>query len=97
MNGILIRWVVAGMGILSTQAMAGEALPQLISYQCRNCHAAASHPVPDLNALSSEEISQALLDFKYDRRDSSVMGRLAKGFSDPEIHQLAEWIATHPL
>lgn len=97
MNGMLIGALCSGMGILSTQASAGEVSPQLISFQCRNCHAAVSHPLPGLHALSSETISRALIDFKYDRRDSTVMGRLAKGFSDAEIHKLAEWIATHPI
>lgn len=33
--------------------------------------------------------------FKSGARPATVMGRIAKGFSDPEIDAIAEWTSGH--
>jgi cytochrome c553 len=34
--------------------------------------------------------------FRSGERPSTVMGRIAKGYSDEEIHAIAAWVAEQP-
>jgi cytochrome c553 len=47
--------------------------------------------VPRLNGRSPTDISAAMQAFKSGQAASTVMGRIAKGFSDDEIKAIAEW------
>jgi cytochrome subunit of sulfide dehydrogenase len=75
-------------------AIAADAPPGASS--CTGCHAArpAGPPVPRLEGAKSAELAAALRDFKSGKRPATVMGRIAKGFSDPEIDALARWFET---
>lgn len=79
--------------LISCEALA-EVSPRLIALSCRNCHSGSGMAIPSLNRLSAAQIEQALLDFQSDRRQSTVMGRLAKGFSEQEIRAIAEQMTT---
>jgi len=81
-----------GLGWMLCQNALAEVSPQLISFSCRTCHTTHQRGIPDLRTLSVTTIKQALLDFKYDKRQSIVMGRIAKGFTDTEIADVAQLI-----
>ena len=50
--------------------------------------------LPRLGELPEpDEIVAAMLAFRSDERPSTVMGRIAKGFSDDEIRAIALWLA----
>ncbi|WKJ92048.1 hypothetical protein QZJ86_07865 [Methylomonas montana] len=70
---------------------------QAIAFNCLNCHADSSASVdtsiPSLETLSREQIQQALLDFKYDRKPATLMPRLAKGYSDEELAAVADYLS----
>ena len=84
--------LIAGLGWILSQSVMAEVSPQLISFNCRSCHTGQGQVVPELRTLSTEQIRQALLDFKDGNRQSTVMGRIAKGFTDTEIISVAQWI-----
>ena len=61
---------------------------------CTGCHPASdkvSSPVPRLAGRNPEDIVQAFQAFRYGQRYSSVMDRIAKGFSDDEVRAIAQW------
>lgn len=62
---------------------------RLLVFNCRNCHHAQDPNISALETLSAQQIATALLDYKSGRRRSTVMTRLAKGFSDDEIRAVA--------
>ncbi|WP_305907705.1 hypothetical protein Q9L42_014420 [Methylomarinum sp. Ch1-1] len=81
--------------MLIPESLRADISPRLIVSNCRSCHSGLGTVIPSLNVLSAEQIKQALLQFKYDRRKSTVMGRIVKGLSDAEISAVAHSIQGH--
>ena len=75
-------------------AYAAEAPPGAAS--CSGCHPASKSvatTVPRLNTGDAAQIVTAMQDFRSGRRPATVMDRIAKGFSDEEIHAISAWYA----
>lgn len=85
---VLVAGVLAG-----GTASADETAPKLLASQCVACHnpAVADNPIPMLSDY--EQIKSMMLAFKTDAIPSTIMGRLAKGYTDAEIEALATEIA----
>jgi cytochrome c553 len=56
---------------------------------CSGCHGAAS-PIAGRDA---KDMTEALIAFRSGARPSTVMGRITKGFDDPELGAIATWWA----
>ena len=77
------------------QAQSNAPAP-VLSITCTGCHGPEGHspgPMPSLYGRSAESVAEILVEFKHDRRPATVMGRIAKGFSDEEIQRLAAEVA----
>jgi sulfide dehydrogenase cytochrome subunit len=75
-------------------AAAADAPPGASS--CSGCHAtkaAVQTPVPRLVGRPAVEIVTAMQAFRAGQRPATVMDRIAKGFSEPEIASIAAWYA----
>jgi len=82
------------LAMMPAAAFAQDAPPGASS--CSGCHApnaAPGSPVPALNGRPATETVKAMLDFRSEARPATVMGRIARGFSDPEIDAIAQWLA----
>jgi cytochrome subunit of sulfide dehydrogenase len=87
--GALVLLVVISGAAIAAEPPAGAA-------SCSGCHpasAAAATPVPPILGRKPDEISAAMLAFRAGERPSTVMGRIAKGFSNDEIRAIAVWLA----
>lgn len=62
---------------------------------CLGCHpvTADGGPVLPLATLTAEQIVTAMQAYRSGARPATVMDRVAKGFSDEEIHAIAHWYA----
>jgi cytochrome c553 len=63
---------------------------------CANCHGTDGRSVgtvPGLAGADKGYIAQQMQEFKAGKRPSTIMGQIAKGFSDPQIEQLAAYFA----
>ena len=62
---------------------------------CSGCHAPAQlgTPVPPIRGRDPKEIVQAMQEFRSGARASTVMDRIAKGFSDAETQAIAAWLS----
>ncbi len=61
---------------------------------CSGCHPAGKGvdtPVLSLAGRAPADLAAAMRDFRNGARAPTVMGRIAKGFTDPEIDALAAW------
>jgi cytochrome subunit of sulfide dehydrogenase len=79
---------------ITTASVAAELPPEASS--CSGCHppsTSADIKVPPLRGQNPEEIVAAMLAFRSGERPSTVMRRIAKGFSDDEIQAIAAWVA----
>ncbi len=70
---------------LQMQLAAADSNPRLIQMNCMSCHSQADDVIPDIKTLPPQKMLSALLDFKYERRPSLIMGRIVKGLSDQEL------------
>ena len=61
---------------------------QLIA-NCLVCHNDHVNDIPDPRGFSADTISKALLSFRDDSREATIMNRIAKGFDDAQIAILA--------
>ena len=64
---------------------------------CSGCHAtnaAAETPVPKISGRGADEMVAAMAAFRSGAKPSTVMGRIAKGFTDDEMRPIAAWLAT---
>ena len=77
-------------------ASAQTADLRLLSLSCAGCHGPAGHSpgnIPSLYGRSAASIAESLRAFRSDLRPSTVMGRVAKGYTDAEIAAVAQQIA----
>lgn len=83
-------------GFLINAVLADQVSGQVISFSCNGCHAMngnKSKPaMSGLNAQTAKELEIKLLDFKYDRKFYSIMGRIAKGYTDQELKAVALYL-----
>jgi cytochrome subunit of sulfide dehydrogenase len=88
---------MAALGLVSVAvAVAAAEEPPAGAAACTGCHPAStrvSSPVPRLSGLDQAAIVRALQDFRSGARTGTVMDRIAKGFTDPEIQAIAAWYA----
>jgi cytochrome subunit of sulfide dehydrogenase len=76
-------------------AAAAAAEPPAGASSCSGCHAASTKvdmPVPRILGRQPAEIIAAIEAFRNGDRRSTVMGRIAKGFSEDEIRAIAVWL-----
>jgi cytochrome c553 len=90
----LIFLLLPALWLLATAP--AEAAPPRGATSCTGCHprTAAKGPIPTLTGRPADDIITQMNAFKTGERQSTVMVRIAKGFSDEEIHALADWFAS---
>src|SRR5690606_14291003 len=90
--GLLLAAVAA-----AAAAQAGEDLEGFeLASHCMACHGPAGRSpgaIPALNGRDRAFIVERLRAFRDGTRPSTVMGRLAKGYTDEEIARIADYIA----
>jgi cytochrome subunit of sulfide dehydrogenase len=90
------------LALVSSPAVAGTVdLPPPGVASCSNCHPAAmanggGDTLPPLAGRKADDLVAAMTAFRDGSRPATVMGRLARGFSDGEIKAIAAWWAAQP-
>jgi sulfide dehydrogenase cytochrome subunit len=95
----VFRYPIAGLALLVSlvgpaSAAAADGPPGASS--CSGCHpanVAVQTPVPRLVGRPAAEIVTVMEAFRAGQRPATVMDRIAKGFSEPEIAAIAAWYA----
>jgi cytochrome c553 len=92
------RLVVAVAALTASVGVAPAASPEppAGAAACTGCHpanAGVQTPVPRLAGRKAAEIVQQMQEFRGGQREATVMGRIAKGFTDAEIQAIAAWYA----
>jgi sulfide dehydrogenase cytochrome subunit len=95
------RWsgwaLTAGALAFSATAFAAPPNAAMLSNACAGCHGtnggSAGLSMPSLASQSKTAIVDAMKKFKSGERPSSIMGRLAKGYTDAEIDAMGEFFS----
>jgi sulfide dehydrogenase cytochrome subunit len=81
--------------LLASPGQAGKITQgEMLSASCAGCHGTDGRSpgaIPDISNKSAEFIRTSMEEFRSGRRESTVMGRQAKGYSDEEILLIAEY------
>ncbi|MEH2510077.1 sulfide dehydrogenase cytochrome subunit [Nitrobacteraceae bacterium AZCC 1564] len=76
---------------------AAASLPPPGAASCSGCHGVhepASSAIPRIYGRDANEIVSVMTAFRDGSRPSTVMSRIAKGFSDDELRPIAAWLAS---
>ena len=88
--------ILLGLAVSAAPARADMASGQVLANTCFSCHGTdgkSAGEMPTIAGKSEKFIRQKLLAFKSGDLESTVMTRIAKGFSDEEIGELAKFFS----
>ena len=88
-----VRKLIAVMSMGIPAVALGAPPPGASS--CLGCHPVTTDggPVLSLSSLQPEQMVSAMQAFRTGARPSTVMDRVAKGFTDEEVRAIAQWYA----
>lgn len=84
------------LAALTSPAGADETAPQVLAASCVNCHGTggkSTTAIPPIAGHTAVELKTALVAFRDGTNPSTVMDRIAKGYTDAELDALAAEIA----
>lgn len=92
---MLSSLIVVGVLMNVQVVSAGERPASMLSNTCAGCHgtmgASAGYSIPVLAGLPREYFRRAMQQYKNDERYSTIMGRIARGYSNAEIEAMADF------
>lgn len=84
---------IAALTMFALPAAAQSAAPAGAS-SCSGCHdAKVANTLPPLKGRPTAELVTAMQEFRSGKREATVMGRIAKGFSEEETQAIATWLS----
>jgi sulfide dehydrogenase cytochrome subunit len=93
--------VAAGVLAASTSALAAPPSAAMLSNACAGCHGtnggSAGLTMPSLAGQSKEAIVDAMTKYKSGERKSTIMGRLAKGYTAADIDAMGDFFSKQKL
>ena len=87
---------ITAAGLLTGPAQADMASGAVLTNTCFSCHGTDGKSVGDMPTIAGKKesfIAKKLKGFKMGSEDSTVMKRIAKGFTDAEIAAIAKFFA----
>ena len=91
---VILTVIIAGFP-MSLQQAGNEGM--LLSLSCTSCHGTygiSPGTIPTIYGKSREYIIKTMKEFRNGERDSTVMKRIAKGYSDREIILIANYFSS---
>ncbi len=98
-SNLLLRFTpLLAASLLFGQAVHAEDLSRaaLLSASCEGCHGTGGRSpgaIPAIAGKSAEYLREVLESFRSGEKEATVMGRHAKGYTDEEIRQIAEYFS----
>lgn len=86
-----MRAVFAILAICLPVTTAGQQAPPG-ALACTGCHDAAAQNELSLEGMSAEQIVTAVAEIRSGAREATLMNRIAAGFTDAEIADIAHWL-----
>ena len=104
-----IAWMAGlALSLAIGVAHAGDKKPELISgasgamlaATCNGCHgpdgASAGPAIPTISGISADYFVEVMKGFASGEVPSTIMGRIAKGYTEDEVKRLAEFYSKKP-
>jgi len=92
---------IAMAGMVAAGVAHAEPSGEMIAQSCAGCHGTQGRLMGDaafmpLAGMSEASFEKAMLDFKSGARPSTLMGPIARAFSEAEIRAMAAYYAKQP-
>ena len=91
--------VILGSGLLlgATHTSAAPPTASMLADTCVGCHgpegSSVGPAIPSIAGMSAEYFNTVMTEYKADGRYGTIMGRIAKGYSDEEIALMGDYFA----
>jgi sulfide dehydrogenase cytochrome subunit len=96
-RNIQLTALTAGLLLAASLSAEGVRSPSMLAGTCAGCHgtngASAGDMMPIIGGLDKDYLQTVLLEYKSGERDSTIMGRIAKGYSETELKAIASFMA----
>ena len=87
--------VLAGVALLVTAMPTSAAEPgRLLASQCAQCHG-TNGAGPGFEEIAGKDLFNDLIDMKH-RPIEGIMDRQARGYTDEQLRQIADYLSTLP-
>jgi len=97
MKPYLLAAVVLATAVTTGTASAVPRSEAMLANTCAGCHGTDGHSaggnMPSLGGLSKRYLYKTMRDYRDDLRPSTIMGRIARGYSDLELRAIASHFA----
>jgi cytochrome subunit of sulfide dehydrogenase len=101
MRHVPLAFIAAAAAMLAGSAAAQQRTApisdtELAVQGCNVCHGNASYVSPTMPPIRGADPSvlyTALIELKTDKRQATIMNRIAKGYSDEQLRAIAEYLS----
>ncbi|MFK5985388.1 MAG: cytochrome c [Pseudomonadota bacterium] len=94
---VLISLALSGGLAVSAGAFAGEASGTMLANTCNGCHGPHGNSfgpgIPSIAGNAATYITEKMIAYKSGEMPSTIMGNIAKGYSEAEIKRISEYYA----
>ncbi len=91
--------LAGGLVLSSTSAFAAD--PTMLGNTCAGCHGTNGSSVgpatPSIAGLTEDTIVEAMKAYKSGERPSTIMGRIAKGYTDEEFKAMGQFFSKQKM
>ena len=96
-----VMMVVLCNGFLATVAMAETPSATMLANTCAGCHGTFGSSVgpasPTIAGISRDYFIETMLAYKEAQRPSTIMSRIAKGYTEQEIELMADYFSKQKI
>lgn len=92
LGAVVMSVTLGSMAFAAEPLTDAELQAAVLAGGCAGCHGTDGN-LSGLSSRSASVLERQLLNFKYERVPSTVMSRIAKGFTDDEIGEIARYFA----
>ncbi|MEN8131977.1 MAG: cytochrome C [Pseudomonadota bacterium] len=91
-------WIAMLFAMVMVVPAAAKPIPSsTLSNNCAGCHGTygrSTEPMPIIAGLSKAYFSRVMRQYQTGKRPSTIMGRLARGYSESELDDMAAFFAS---
>lgn len=94
---VLISLALGGTMVISAGALAATASGTMLANTCNGCHGPFGNSfgpgIPSIAGNSEQYVTDKMLAYRSGEMPSTIMGNIAKGYTDEEIKLMAQYYA----
>lgn len=94
MTILLLAVSSAATTVQAAEPAAPRPSVERLAHACAGCHGTHGHaiaPTPSIHGKPEEDFVKAMQDFKSGQRESSIMNRIARAYTNEDIDAMAQF------